>query len=156
MEVTVYDNLNKRVVLAITVAVTMGLVAAFATLFLMPHGTANVPAEVYPILLVPVGMILLVFVVLRMVTSVRIRIERVTGEVFRFYFLLGRELGRRRFNISDFDRISLSRAYRAGYQVSLVGRDQDLIVFATANLRTARDRAEKVAAECGLTVTDQL
>jgi hypothetical protein len=41
-------------------------------------------------------------------------------------------------------------------QVSLVGRDQELKVFLTANLGTACHRAEEVAVECGPTVSDQL
>jgi hypothetical protein len=32
-----------------------------------------------------------------------------------------------------------SRGFRTGYRVSRVGRDQDLAVFFTANLATARD-----------------
>jgi hypothetical protein len=43
-----------------------------------------------------------------------------------------------------------------GCQVSLVGRDQELKVFLTANLGTACHRAEEVAAECGPTVSDRL
>ena len=111
------------------------------------------PAELYPVLIVPAGMILALFALIRMITSARIRFERETGEVVRFYFLFGREVRRTRFNLSDFDRVSLSRGFRTGYRVSLVGRDQDLAVFFTANLATARDRADKVAAECGLKVT---
>jgi hypothetical protein len=38
----------------------------------------------------------------------------------------------------------------------LVGRDQKLKVFLTANLGTACHRAEEVAAECGPSVSDQL
>ena len=39
------------------------------------------------------------------------------------------------------------RCFPAGYQVSLVGRDQELKVSLTATLGTARHRAEEVAAE---------
>ena len=41
-------------------------------------------------------------------------------------FLFGLEVRRRRFNLSEFDRVSLSQGFRAGHQVSLVGRDQEL------------------------------
>ena len=156
MEITIYDTLNRRVVLNLTVALTAGIFAAFSTFFLMSKGRTAMPAELYPILIVPAGMILALFALIRMMTSARIRFERETGEVVRFYFVFGREVGRKRFNLSDFDRVSLSRGFRTGYRVSLVGRDQDLAVFFTANLATARDRADKVAAECGLKVSDQV
>ena len=156
MEITIYDTLNRRVVLNLTVALTAGIFAAFSTFFLMSKGRTAMPAELYPILIVPAGMILALFVLIRMMTSARIRFERETGEVVRFYFVFGREVRRKRFNLSDFDRVSLSRGFRTGYRVSLVGRVQDLAVFFTANLATARDRADKVAAECGLKVSDQV
>jgi hypothetical protein len=85
-----------------------------------------------------------------------IRIERPSGKVFQLDFLFGLEVRRPRFNLSDFDRVSLSRGFRAGYQVSLVGWDRELKLFLTANLGSACHRAEKVAAECAPTVSDQL
>jgi len=66
------------------------------------------------------------------------------------------EMRRQRFNPSEFDRASVIRGFRAGYQVSLVGREQELKVFLTANLETAGHRAEEVAAEGRPTVSDQL
>jgi hypothetical protein len=154
MEITVYDTLNRRVVLNLTVALTAGIIAAFSTFFLMSKG--RMPAELYPVLIVPAGMTLVLLALIRMLTGTRIRFERETGQVVRFYFVFGHEVRRKRFNISDFDRVSLSRGFRTGYRVSLVGRDQDLAIFFTANLATARDRADIVAAECGLKVSDQV
>jgi hypothetical protein len=156
MEITVYDSLNRRVVLNLTVALTAGILAAFSTFFLMSKERTAMPAELYAVLIVPAVMILALFALIRMMTSARIRFERAKGEVVWFYFVFGREVRRRRFNMSDFDRVSLSRAFRAGYRVSLVGRDQDLAVFFTANLAIARDRADRVAAECELKVSDQV
>ena len=46
--------------------------------------------------------------------------------------------------------------FRAGYQDSLAGRERELKVLLTANLRPACHCAEEVAAECGPTVGDQL
>jgi hypothetical protein len=156
MELTVYDTLNRRVVLNLTVALTAGILAAFSTFFLMSKGRAAMPAELYPVLIVPAGMILALLALIRMMTSARVRFRRETGEIVRFYFVFGREVRRKRFNLSDFDRVSLSRGFRTGYRVSLVGRDQDLAIFFTGTLATARDRADKVAAECGLKVSDQV
>lgn len=156
MEIRVYDSLNKRVGRNIMVAVVAGLLAAFGTFRLTsPEGT-GFPPEAYPVLVVAALIILVMFAVINVTTSRQIRIERATGEVFRLDFLLGREVRRQRFNLSDFDRVTLSRGFRAGYRVSLVGREQDLAVLLTATLETARDQADKVAAECGLKVTDQL
>jgi hypothetical protein len=80
----------------------------------------------------------------------------VSRQVDRLDFLFGLEVRRQRFDLSEFDRVSLSRGFRAGYQVSLASRAQELKVFLTANLGTACHRAEEVAAECGPTVSDQL
>jgi hypothetical protein len=156
MEVRIYDSLHRKVALLVTVALTAGVLAAFTTFLLLPHQGTRVPTQAYFILIVPVGMILTVFAVMNLMTGATIRIERPSGEVFQLDFLFGLEVRRQRFNLSEFDRVSLSRSFRAGYQVSLVGRDQELKVFLTANLGTARHRAEEVAAECGLTVSDQL
>lgn len=157
MEFSVYDGPSRRIGPAIMLAVGIGILAAFGTLLLLrPHGTARIPAESYLVLIVPVGMILALFLVISFTTSVRIRIERVTGEVLRHYALFGWEVWRQRFRLSDFDRVSLNRGFRAGYRVSLVGREEDLIVFFTAKLGTARTQADEVAAECGFNVSDQL
>ena len=63
------------------------------------------------------------------------------GEVSRVYSLLGLNLRVQKFNLSDFERVSLYRAYRTGYQVSLVGRERELVAFLSANLGSARERA---------------
>jgi hypothetical protein len=156
MEITVYDTLNRRVFLNLTVALTAGIIAAFSTFFLMSKGRTAMPTELCPVLIVPAGMILILFALIRMKTSARIRFKRETEEVVRFYFVFGHEVRRKRFNMSDFDRVSLSRNFRTGYRVSLVGRDQDLAIFFTANLATARDLTDDVAAECGFKVSDQV
>ena len=156
MEITVYDSLNRRVVLNLTVALTAGILAAFSTFFLMSKERTAMPAELYAVLIVPAVMITALFALIRMMTSARIRFERATEEVIWFYFVFGCEVRRKRFNLSDFNRVSLSRGFRSGYRVSLVGHDQDLAVFFTAKLAIARDRADEVAAECRLKVSDQV
>jgi hypothetical protein len=156
MEVRIYDSLNTKVASLIMVALTAGVLAAFTMFLLLPHQATRIPTVLYFILIVPVGMILAAFAIMNLMSTATIRIERTSATVFQVDFLFGLEVRRQRFNLSEFDRVSLSRGCRAGYQVSLVGRDQDLKVFLTANLGTARDRAEEIAAECGLTVSDQL
>jgi hypothetical protein len=58
-------------------------------------------------------------------TGATIRIERPSGKVFQLDFLFVLEVWQQRFNLSEFDRVSLSRGFRAGYQVSLVGPDKE-------------------------------
>jgi hypothetical protein len=48
-----------------------------------------------------------------------------SGKVFQLDFLFRLEVRRQRFNLSEFDRIRLSRGFRAGYQVSLVARTRN-------------------------------
>jgi hypothetical protein len=56
-------------------------------------------------------------------TGATIRIERPSGKVFQLDFLFDLEVWRQRFNLSEFDR-QPERGFRAGCQVSLVGRDR--------------------------------
>jgi hypothetical protein len=154
MEIRVYD---KKISRTITLALTASVLAAFSTfLVITPHHETRLPPEAYPILILPVGMTLVALALINMLTNAQTRIERPTGEVFRLDFLFGIEVRRQRFSLIDFDRVSLSRGYRAGYKVSLVGRDHDLTILITDNLASARGRAEEVAAACGLKVSDQL
>jgi hypothetical protein len=81
--------------------------------------------------------------------------RRLSGKVFQLDFLFGLEVRQQRFNLSEFDRVSLSRGFHAGYQVFLVGPDKELKVF-RGEPRNRVHPAEDVAAECGPTVTDQL
>ena len=62
-------------------------------------------------------------------TGATIRVELPSGKVLQLDFLFGLEVRQQRFNLSEFDRVSLSRGFRAGYQVSLVGADMELKVF---------------------------
>ena len=148
MEFTVYERAIRRLGLVMTLSLLLGMFAAFGITYrLLPHGgtSTKMPVEFY-ILIFTVGIILPVFAIAEITTGVTIRIERATGEIFRMYTLLGREVRRERFNLSDFDRVSLSRGFRTGYRVSLLGRERDLLVCYTTNLGAARDRADKVAA----------
>jgi hypothetical protein len=152
MEFAAYDRSYRRLGTVLAVAILLGAFGAG----LLLRGGAKMPTEFYFFQIIPVGIAFGVFVVANITTNVRIRIERETGEVFRLYLLAGREVRRQRFNLPDFDRVSLNRGFRSGYQVFLLGREQDLMVCFTANLGIARDRADEVAAKCGLKVSDRL
>ena len=156
MEFRVYDGASRRVGPILIVGLAMGMLAAFSTLLLTAQGATRIRNGVVLVLLFPGAIILALSAVISLMMSVRIRIERMTGEVLRQYAVFGLDVSRQRFRLSDFDRVSLNRNFRAGYRVSLVGREEDLTIFFSAKLGTAREQADKVAAECGLKLSDQL
>jgi hypothetical protein len=156
MEFRVYDGASKRVGPILSAGLAAGMLAAFSALLLTAQGAARMRNGVFLVLLFPAAIILALSAALSVMMSVRIRIERMTGEVLRRYAVFGLDVSRQRFRLSDFDRISLNRNLRAGYRVSLVGREEDLTIFFSAKLGTAREQADKVAAECGLKLSDQL
>ena len=152
----VYDAPSRRAGAALIAALALGMLAAFGTLLLVPHRGTRIPNDSYLVVIFPALLILPLFAAISLVTGARIRIERATGEVLQSYALLGWEVRRQRFRLSDFDRVSLTRAFRGGYRVSLVGREQDLMIFVSSKLGPAREQAEKLAVESGLKVIDQL
>jgi hypothetical protein len=159
MEFVVFGVERRRASLIVACALLFGMVAAFGTVTLLSPDATRTRAASFSALGLPVvaftTLMILVMIVLVMMT-VRIRVEHATGEVFQLYGVFGLEVRRRRFALAEFDRVSLTRAFRAGYRVSLLGHQQDLMVCVTNDLGAARDRAGEVAAACGLKVTDQL
>jgi hypothetical protein len=154
MESVVFGVERRRASLIVVCALLFGMVAAFGTVTLLSPDGTRTRAAYFSALGLPVVALTTLMIVAMI--SVRIRIEHAAGEVFQLYGVFGLEVRRRRFALADFDRVSLTRAFRAGYRVSLLGHQQDLMVFVTNDLRAARDRADEVAAACGLKVTDQL
>jgi len=121
MEFAVYDAQCRRAGLIIGVALIVGMLTALGTFFLIPHGGSNVPPGSY-LFLFPLTMILALFPLISIMTTVRIRVDRVTGEIFRLFTLFGHEVRRQRFNLSDFDRVSLNRGFRAAACPALLAR----------------------------------
>ena len=130
MEVGVYDRLNRKVL--IPVALTAGVLAAFTMFLLLPHQGTRVPT-----------------------TGATIRIERPSGKVFQLDFLFGLEVRRQRFNLSEFDRVSLSRAafVPEGFPRRSGPGTEGLPYGEPGNLVSPRRRS---CAECGPTVSDRL
>src|SRR5579864_6974024 len=102
MEIAVYDNLNRRAVLNLTVALTAGILAAFSTFFLLSKGRTVMPAEVYSVMIVPAAMILALFALIRFLTGAGIRFERQTGNVVRFFFVFWPEARPKQFQLFEF------------------------------------------------------
>jgi hypothetical protein len=155
MEFIVYDGQNKRAAALVAVAPIIGMVAAVGMFVVVRRGETTAPGGSY-LFLFPLTMILALFPLINITSSMRIRVERANGEIFRLFSLFGHEVWRQRFRLSSFDRVSLNRGFRAGYRVSLLGREQEVMVFATNDLRNARERADQIAAECELKVSDHL
>ena len=156
MEFAVYDGPNRRAGTMVGVALIFGLLASFCVFMLLSHPGKPIPAESYLPLIVLAGLILALFPVISMITSTRIRIERQRGEVLRLWSIYGHDVRTQSFHLSDFERVSLNRTFRRGYQIALVGTQQDLTVFLTPDLAAARDHAEAVASACGLKLADHL
>jgi hypothetical protein len=156
MEFPVFDALSRKITMFVALALCAPALAIFYFAGLSPQGKAPMPAELLLVLSFPVAVTLAVVPFLNIMFGVRIRIERATGEVFRIYSLFGGEVRRQSLPLSGFDRVSLSRGFRGGYRVSLLGREHDLMACMTAKLSVARERANKLATECGLKVCDQL
>ena len=155
MEFTVYDGQNKRMAVLVVIALITGMAAGVGTFLMVRHGETTAPPGSY-LFLFPLTMILALFPLISITFSMRIRVERANGEIFRLFTLFGHEVWQQRFRLSNFDRVSLNRNFRTGYRVSLLGRNQEVMVFATNNLGNARDRADEIAGECGLKVSDHL
>jgi hypothetical protein len=156
MEFPVYDALTRRISVLVGLALCAPPLAMLYFAGLASHGRTQMPVEFYLVLSFPVAVIVAMVPFLNVMFGVRIRIERATGAIFRIYSLFGGEVRRQSLPLSDFDRVSLSRGFRGGYRVFLLGREHDLMACTTAKLGVARERAEKIAAECGLKVCDQL
>jgi hypothetical protein len=154
MEFVVFGVERRRASLIAACALFFGMVAAFGTVTLLSPGATRPRASFFFALGLPVVAFATLMIVGMM--TVRIRVEQATGEVFELHGVFGLEVRRRRFALAEFDRVSLTRAFRAGYRVSLLGHQRDLMVFVTNDLGAARERAAEVAAACGLKVTDQL
>ena len=78
------------------------------------------------------------------------------GKISRFNELFRFAVYKRAYDLLQFDRISLHRAYRGGYYASLVGREQEVIIARSASLGHLREAAEQAAALTSLKVNDQL
>lgn len=150
MEFRVYDGASRRVGPILIVGLAMGMLAAFSTLFLTAQGATRIRNGLFLVLLLPAAIILALSAVHQLDDERADSHRAHDREVLRQYAVFGLDVSRQRFRLSDFDRVSLNRNFRAGYRVSLVGREEDLTIFFSAKLGTAREQADKVAAECGL------
>jgi len=99
---------------------------------------------------------LVVFLLIHITTNVWVSIDTMQRKVFQIYKLLGSPVYRRTFDLSQFERISLHRAFRGGYQATLVGREREVVVSASWKLAWVRHAAEQVSSSIGLKLSDQL
>lgn len=111
-------------------------------------------------LLMVVGFLALVnlgvFLLVHLSTNVWVKIDLTDKTVSQLYKLFGWPVYRKTFNLSQFDHISLHRAFRGGYRATLVGREREVALAASWKLGGARGAAERTATFSGLRLGDQL
>lgn len=96
------------------------------------------------------------FLLMHLTTNVWISIDPMQRKVFHIYKLFGYSVHRKIYDLSQFDRISLHRAFRGGYRATLVWREQEVVLSASWKLGWVRHAAEQIATSIGLTMSDQL
>jgi hypothetical protein len=104
----------------VVVALIIGMGAVVGTFVVVRHGETTAPTGAY-LFLFPLTMILALFPLISITFSMRIRVERANGEIFRLFTLFGHEVWRQRFRLSNFDRVSLNRSFRGGYLFPYLG-----------------------------------
>ncbi len=111
-------------------------------------------------LLMVVGFLALVnlglFLVIHLSTNVWIKIDLADKTVSQLYKLFGWSVYRKIYDLSQFDHISLHRAFRGGYRATLVGREREVALAASWKLGGVRQAAERIATFSGLRLGEQL
>ena len=148
-----YDSVTRRlgaiVLLALFVPIGIGVMALQS---FDRKASADLLIVVAFLAVVTAGCFLLV----HLTTNVWIRIDPTRRKIFHVYKLFGYPVYQRVYDLSQFDRISLHRAFRGGYQATLVGREREVALSASWKLGWVRDAAERAAPSIGLQVSDQL
>lgn len=157
LEMYVYDKLGRRIGLILTPLFFLPIIAVAGGIYsTAPAGHRDIPAELVGMLVFLTAFSLIMGIMVNIAMSLRVRVDPGKGKVFRIYTLLGRVVRRTEFPLSQFDRISLHRAYRGGYLATLIGREREVIIGVSSNLGRVRKAAEEAAACCNLPLKDQL
>ena len=139
-EIQVCDTVPRRLSAILSVLFFIPPAALYAVFFTGPMQGRNLPNEV--VIMVTTLLVILsvgTSLVVNLTMNVWVRIDAGSGKVFRLQRLVGRTVHTREYAVAQFDHISLHRAARGGYMVTLVGHD--------CRLETgARDRPRS----CGL------
>jgi len=154
LEISVYDRLARRIAWIVLPALFLPPVILFATLSRSLGG--GLPGDLGLVLAAVIAVTALTNLLVLLVVSVRVRLDPDEGKVLRIYPLFGWTLYQKEFALAQFDRVSLFRSARGGYVARLVGRENDILLCVSSNLKQARETAEDAARCCRLSLNDQL
>lgn len=156
MEIPIYGNVVRRVSAALIAILFFPLGTLYAVFSRGPMQGWKIPDDTLVMLTVLAILAAGTSLVLNLIMNVWVRIDASSGTVFRLHKLLGRTVHTREYAVAQFDHVSLHRASRGGYMVTLVGQEREVLLRFTADLKVARDAARE-AAECsGFELNDQL
>jgi len=96
------------------------------------------------------------FLLAHLTTNVWIGIDPIEKKISQRYKFFVWPIYQRTYDLSQFDHISLHRAFRGGYRATMIGRDGELVMVASSRLAVAREAAERAATFTGLRISDQL
>jgi hypothetical protein len=156
MEIPIYDTVPRRLGAFLIPVLFIPSAVIYAT---FPTGRTqgrNVPDDMMAMLSVLALLAAGASLALNLMMNVWVRIDAGSGNVFRLHKLLGRTVRTREYAVAQFDHISLHRAPRGGYLVTLVGHERKLRLRFTADLKRAREIAREAAACSGLELKDQV
>ena len=156
METPIYSNVVRRLG-AILIAILFFPLGALVAVFSRgPMQGRKIPDEMLVMMAVLATLAAGISLVLNLIMNVWVRIDAGSGKVFRLHKLLGRTVHTREYAAAQFDHVSLHRASRGGYMVTLVGQEREVVLRLTADLKEARATARE-AVECsGFELKDQL
>lgn len=153
MEVPVYNRATRW-------ALDAGLLLAFIPIIALLLRLRAIDPKVSAELLIVIEFLAILytglFLLVHLTTNVWIRIDPTGKKVFQLYKLFGWPVFQRAYDLSQFDRISLHRAFRGGYRATLVGHDREVVLAASPQLGVVRRAAEQTATFSGLRMSDQL
>jgi ribosome modulation factor len=149
----VYDPVTRRLATIVTLTLLVPIVAGLLTLRSLDQKAAGEFLSIAPFF---VALFAGVFLMIHLSTHVSISIDPMKRRISRIYKLFGYPVYRQAYDLSRFDRVSLHRAFRGGYQATLVGNDREVTLSASARLGWVRSAAEQAAIASGLKMSDQL
>jgi len=155
VEFPVYDRLVRRLAVVMVPVFFLPIVTVFAILS-GPAAGGPIPNDLVVMLIVLTVTTTGLSLMTQVTTGVFVRIDPDEGRISRLYKLFGRTVYRRDRDLSQFDGVSLHRGGRGGYRTTLVGRDNEVVLRLSSDLKEARKAAEAAVACCGLKLNDRL
>ncbi len=155
LEIPVYDALARRIGLILIPVFLIPVVAIFGIFSTIP-ANQKIPEDIALILGLLAVFSVGICLFMNASTNVRVKIDPGKGKVFRTYRLFGWTVRQQDYPLSQFERVSLHRGFRTGYIATLIGREKEVVLCFSTDLRRARKTAEDAAACCGLKLNDQL